>query len=391
MSRRIKYGFGLVVLATLVLATVPAMAAQRGPRTPDVTVTWTYGPNSPFAGTRFDGEYVASLNRVYFLGFRTTADATDGSVWYFDIATQTYVDTGVDMKAPVSNYQISALTDSAGNLGLYIFGGRDANAQIVTTVQVYYPAINQSKVIATDPWPGTTPSACISLPAMGVATIKNHAIVLGGMSFTANGCIDDNSAETWIFNPKGAAGARWTPGPALTQARGYITPAVLGGKIYAIGGDVNGAGVLTAVRKVEAWQPPAGTWNDAGVADLPNVGGFGCDESQAFPFTAGPAAGDIVLAYCGQWPNAVQNTLLYDTAANTWSQAGLVNDVRRNAAGALIPIGGKQTAYILGGYGGPSFIDPIVTSELGKTGAFGYDVALRPAVAHARANRVPTS
>jgi hypothetical protein len=371
MKSRRSYVLGLVAAAVLVISAVPASAAGRhgnsGPK-PLASVTWAFGPSSPFSATRFDGEYVGAQNRVYFLGFRSVTggiDTTDGSIWYLDVATSTYVDTTIDMPVPVSNYQIAALTDSHG-LGLWIFGGRDANGALIDTVQVYYPVLNQVFVVASDPWPGTTPAACISLPAMGVATLANRAFVLGGLSFAINGCVDDQSAQTWIFNPNAPAGSRWSQGPDLNVARGYITPAVLNGKIYAIGGDTNVLGTPTPVQTVEAWKPPTGGWNDTAVKDTP----LPCDESQAFPFATGPLAGDIVVANCGQWPNAVANTLIYSAIGNSWVQGGLINENRRNEAGAFIKVGGKFKLYILGGFGeATQFVDSIQTSEVGTPGA----------------------
>ncbi|HYT79489.1 MAG TPA: MarC family protein [Actinomycetota bacterium] len=360
-ARREKGGLGmrkthsraltLLVVGAIALAAAPALAA---------TVFFRFGPSSPFGGTRFDGELYAATRRVYFLGFRTFANATDGSVWYYDIASQTYVDTGVDMPVPISNYGIAALTDPNG-LGFYVFGGRDANGNIVTTVQAYYPATNSTAVISSDPWPGKSPSGCVTLPASGVAAMGNKAFILGGASFSANGCLDENSAQTWIFDPMAPAGTRWTQGGNLAVARGYITPAVLAGKVYAIGGDLNIAGSLFAQQTVEA-STNGSSWDDAGVADLFEP----CDESQAFGFTSGQLANTIILAGCGQWPNAVPDVLQYDSAANTWSPAGTLNENRRNHAGAWLGTSGQSPMYILGGYSQASgFIDPTVTSELG--------------------------
>jgi hypothetical protein len=366
MKFRYRHALGLSFVVLLALSATPAIASgqQAGAgAVPDVTVNWQFGPPSDFFGTRFDGEYVPEMNRVYFLGFRTLGDATDGSVWYLDVATGQYVDTGVDMPFPISNYGIAALQDANG-LGLYIFGGRDANAQIIPANQVYYPATNTAMAVTTDPWPGRTPSGCVSLPAMGVATIQNRAVVMGGLSFLANGCLDENSAQTWVYNPVAPAGSRWTRGPDLTLARGYITPAVLSNRVLAIGGDTNVGGSLFPSNKVEAWQPPSGGWNDPAVADIPGVG---CDESQAFGYTAGPGAPGVILAGCGQWPNAIPVTAHYSATSNTWSRAGTLNDNRRNHAGAMIMVGGLPRMYILGGYGEDTgFIEPINTSEIGS-------------------------
>ncbi len=385
MGKRNVRLLGLVVGLVLVLTTAPAFARPAAhhttPKAPAATITWTHGPASTFAGTRFDGEYYQAQNRVYFLGFRTTGDATDGSVWYYDVAARTYVDTGVDMPVPVSNYGIAALSDTQG-VGLYIFGGRDANATIRTTVQVYHPSSNTAAVISSDPWPGTTPSGCVSLPAMGATAIKGKAIVMGGVAFVANGCVaDENSSQTWVYNPTAPGGTRWTQGPDLNLARGYVTPAVLNGLVYAIGGDINTAGSLTAQPIVEAWHPGGAAWNDASIADLPEA----CDESQAFGVTKGPLAGNIVLAGCGQWPNALPDVWQYSATANTWSNAGVIHDNRRNQAGSFVPVNGLPGLYILGGYGEASgFIDPITSSELGighASGTQGY----RHTIAHGSA------
>src|SRR2546430_8387226 len=126
MKQRHLYALGLLVAVGLLVSSVPAFATGRratAPKVPDVTVTWTTGTAAPFAATRWDGEYIQQFNRVYFLGFRAADNTTDGSIWYYDVATDTYVDTGKDMPIPISNYAISMLTDSNG-LGLWVFGGR---------------------------------------------------------------------------------------------------------------------------------------------------------------------------------------------------------------------------------------------------------------------------
>src|SRR6266511_2427475 len=118
---------------------------------------------------------------------------------------------------------------------------------------------------------------------------------------------------------------------------------------------------LFAQQTVEA-STNGSSWDDAGVADLFEP----CDESQAFGFTSGQLANTIILAGCGQWPNAVPDVLQYDSAANTWSPAGTLNENRRNHAGAWLGTSGQSPMDILGGYSQASgFIDPTVTSELG--------------------------
>lgn len=324
--------------AVLGIALSSALPAGAAPN-----INWKLGPTLPTTLTRFDGELVG--DRVYFLGGRTTATPpadTIGNILYLDIPTKTFGDTGVTMPIPISNYGIAKLQDANG-VGLYVFGGRDAAGNVITDVQVYYPATNTTDVIDSDPWPGTTDTAnCISLPAMGVAVVDNKAYVMGGASFLANGCQDDNSSQTWLFNPNKPAGSRWQQGPDLNLARGYITPAVLGNKIMAIGGDINNVGVLEAQSIVEGLKTNnPSSWNDAAVADLP----MPCDESQAFGFTSGELKGNVVLAGCGNWPDQNSaDTLVF--AGGSWHSSTPLNVVRRNHAGVVI--GNKMVVF--GGY-----------------------------------------
>jgi hypothetical protein len=127
------------------------------------------------------------------------------------------------------------------------------------------------------------------------------------------------------------------------MARGYITPAVVGRRIYAIGGDINIAGSLFAQTTVESMLTPNGVWKDVGVADLP----VPCDEAQAFPFRSGPLQNLIVLAGCGQWPNAIPDTYVYSTGSNSWTYDGAFNETRRNHAGVMLKAG---QMFVLGGY-----------------------------------------
>jgi hypothetical protein len=356
MKMRPMQGLGLLVAVALAVSAGPAFGVQR----PQRNVSWTLGPTAPFGYSRFDGQYDAATGRIYFLGGRLADNSTSGEVWYYDVAAKTYTDAGVAMPVPVSNYGIAALTDANG-LGFYIVGGRDNNGAIVTTVQVYYPGTNTAATVDSDPWPGKTPMNCVSLPAMGAISVGGKAYLLGGTSFAANGCADDNSAQTWRYSPMGTAGHRWKQMPSLNLARGYITPAAIGKKIYAIGGDINSGGSLFAQSTVEAWTPGDASWDDAGVADLLE----GCDESQAFGFTKGGLANTITLAGCGQWPVANANVEQYDQAGNTWSAIGTLNVARRNHAGAVYGSGRKPRLFILDGYdmnGG----GPLTSSEIGK-------------------------
>src|SRR6266542_2001367 len=110
MKRRRLYALGLLVAVGVLFSSVPVFASAgraTAPRVPDVSVSWATTSPMPFAATRFDGEYVPQVNRVYIMGFRAADNSTDGSVWYYNVATNTWVDTTRDLPLPISNYQIS--------------------------------------------------------------------------------------------------------------------------------------------------------------------------------------------------------------------------------------------------------------------------------------------
>jgi Kelch motif len=358
MRMRFARGSIIAIATGLVLSGGAALAAGASP---DVSVKFKAGVEAPFAGTRFDGAVVDG--KVYFLGFRLLDNTTDGSIWTYDIKKKKYTDTKIDMPVPISNYTVAVLTDKTG-LGLYVFGGRDNDGASVDTVQVFYPKTGKAVVLKKDPWPGMTPSDCISLPGTGVAVVDNKAYVMGGMSFSTSvpACVDDQSKQVWSFDPKAKDGKKWSAEPSLKVARGYVSPAVVGGKtIYAIGGDVNDAGVLTAQTAVESWKVGGSKW--AGAADLPQ----GCDESQAFAFDGGALGGTITMAGCGQWPNAIPDVMQYNVKSDKWSTVGALKEARRNQAGMNIGTDTKPQLMVLGGYNLDGTL-VLSTSEVGTAG-----------------------
>jgi len=327
---------------------------------------WQLGPTTGFQFWRFDGEFDPDTNQVYFLGGRLANGNTDGSIWSFDPVAGTYANTGVALQTPISNYTIARLQDSTG-WGLYVFGGRDSAGNATTAVQVYYPSTNTVATLTTDPWPGTAGGA--PTIAAAVAVYNNKAYAFGGLGVSA-GAITAVSAETWVFDPMAPAGSRWTAGPNLNRARGYIASALVDGLIYAIGGDDWDGSALLVLPDTERLDPTnlAGGWTN--VADMPVVpssGTPGCDETQATGFdTAGPynLSGVIVVAGCGQWANEYADSFIYTVASDSWATFPALNAARRNHAGAFIPSLGTGSTPAIWVWGGRQGADSnILTSS----------------------------
>jgi hypothetical protein len=355
---------GAAVAALAGLITVLTLAGAS-----PAVAQWQNGPDSPFLFTRFDGEYSLETGLVYFLGGRLGDGSTSGEVWSFDPVTGNYADTGTAMVEPISNYEIARLVDGSGDEVLVTFGGRPAAGGVVNTVQGYYPGANSSTVFASDPYPVTTAPG-------GVAVVNNKAYVFGG--FDAAVVIPD----TYIFDILAASGSRWTEGPPLNLARSYIATAVVDGFVYALGGDTWDGTALyasTIAERLDTSNPVA--WDDASVADMP----VACDENRAFGFDAaapyGSFAGKIVTAGCGQWSSEIAESMIYDTATDTWDQAFPdLNNARRNHAGVMVPAGygpnGQPGIWVFGGRQGsdsnilatPEFYNLVILLDGFETG-----------------------
>ncbi|MBN1355809.1 S8 family serine peptidase [bacterium] len=336
--------------------------------------TWTAGLDCPFEFNRFDGEFVPGpegqswANKVYFLGGRTGGSTASADIWIFDPVTQNYSDTGADMDTAVGNHIVNLIMDDGTGRGpaLYVIGGYDVTiAANIADVQRYYPQTNQVEVVTTDPFPGTL-SGIVS-GAQGVAVVNDVIYVFGGWQ-SVTPAFDD---RTWSFDPNAAAGSRWTVLSAvMSDARAYIMTAVVGGKIYAMGGDIEYTGsdiVPTDLVEVLNTTNPT-SWTV--LASMP----IAQSEGQGFSAIANGLPDywrtHVVVAGGGDWPDQTAECMSYDIAADSWDQ-GFANLItaRRNHAGAFVPLctsdpeDGLPGLWVFGGrttgddppYGDPEF------------------------------------
>jgi len=322
---------------------------------PDFVLTflgaWTQLPMLPGCPdwTRYDGHYYDGL--VYFLGGRSDT-STYGDVIYLDPATGTCTDTGANMPDPVSNYTINQVNNGSYDL-LCTFGGRAASGTSTLSVQCYNPATNSASIVTTLPtaYTGYTPG--------GQAVVDNMVYVYGGFNSLAS---PYELNRTDRYDP---VANNFTQVGNLALARAYIDSAVVDGKIYGFGGTVFDGASLYAQTIAEVFDPAAGTWNDAAVADLPVASA----EGRAWGFDSGSPyvlAGKIVIAGGGQWPAESNEALLYDVATDTYDyDFPNLNISRRDHAGVWVPgdpgvmwvFGGRSSAS---GYGGdlPPYAPP---------------------------------
>jgi hypothetical protein len=336
--------------------------------------TWqTPTQTTGFRFTRFDGEYFPGTGMVYFLGGRLGGAAmpTDGSIWRYNPATQTYGDVLIDMPIPMSNYDICLLRDdydlAAGDTyGLYVFGGRMGTGANTDTVQVYYPRTNRTRKLLTDRYPGLVGGAIPA--ALGAVVTGNKAYVMGG--FNATSYIVSNLV--YVFDPLASPGTKWTPLPNLQFARCYIAGAVIDDSLlYAIGGDTANPTILLQARpyveRLNLRNIAAG-WTR--VTDTPDSIG----ETRAFAFNVTPQLGfnrQIILAGQGKWPAESAKCFIYTVSTNTWQAFARLDSARRNHAGAYIPgTAGTNGVPGIWVWGGRKVLDtlPLITAEFYAVG-----------------------
>ncbi len=368
MHKRFMLTFTLALGLILTAVTlVTAMSQESRPAAPAAPAAWPgawqLGPemNAAIWGgpagegfARFSGSFYTATNRIYFLGGRREDNSTTGVVFYFDLATRTYAATGATMPTPVSNYFISQFDDGAGHgIGLYIVGGRNNAGVQINDVQVYYPDDNTVATIATDPLPAS-PARLVG----GQAFVNGQLYVLGGFDGTT--MFD----ETYVYSPTAPAGARWTDtGCDLPTPRAYIATAVVGNKIYAIGGDELPA--LTPINDTIVLDTDnlGACWQDAAMADLPSANG----DAPAVYVDEGFLGGGI-YTIGGGWPSPgpYRWVFRYDIAADAWEdfpQLAVPDPAtgRRNqaavyvpaSAGAILGLGnGVPGIWTFGGYDG---------------------------------------
>ena len=323
---------------------------------------WTSGPESPFDWYRFDGEFVpgpggeAWANKAYFLGGRSDSSTADPNIWRFDPVTETYTDTGIDMLQAVSNHTVNLVLDDGTARGpaLYVIGGMDVSvASNVDTVQRYYPQTGMIEIVGSDPFPGTLSGHITG--ASGCAVVDDLIYVFGG--FESTGYTFDN--RTWRFDPFAAAGSRWTDlGVPMGISRAYAMTAVIGSRIYAMGGySEYSSGDLVPTDLVQVLDTSASVLSWLTLSPMPLAMGEGQGFAAVVPGIDGNLRNRVIVAGGGDWPSPGAVCMSYDIVSGVWDESfpDLIQ-ARRNHAGVFIPMcspdpdDGLPGFWVFGGY-----------------------------------------
>ena len=156
-----------------------------------------------------------------------------------------------------------------------------------------------------------------------MAAIEGRLYVVGGLG--------PASEEIWVYDP---ATDRWEAAPApLPTPREHLAVAVLGNKLYAVGGRWGNAGNLAAL---EIYDPAAGTWTRGPDLPTPRSG-----------LTASVLKGRIHVV--GGESLSLSRTFgeheAYDPSSKAWSTLADLPTPRHGLASATV--GGRW--YVIGG------------------------------------------
>ena len=163
------------------------------------------------------------------------------------------------------------------------------------------------------PTPGSprpTTAGAARLPALAIVDRQLH--YFGGYHPDRN----TDSADHWVLSLEG--GTAWQRDADLPDPRGHLSSAVVGGKIYALGGEYGHDVKQVDVKTCQVYDPATSKWS--AIASLP-------DGRSHFESSTIVHDGRILIVggRCNSSSpprNVVNDLLQYDPATDTWSTVG---------------------------------------------------------------------
>lgn len=206
---------------------------------------------------------------------------------------------------------------------IYVVGGANSGLGRYATVERYTPATNTWTTRAPMPNPRD---------GLGVGVINGILYAVGGKVYGSVGASVTGRLEA--YNP---ATNTWTTKAPMPTARRGLGVAVVGGILYAVGGEVSGGSHPLAT--LQAYNPATNTWSTK--APMPT----------ARAHLTAVGHGGKLYAIGGHGPFLYSGNLtlvqVYDPATNTWTTKAPIPSARRGIAvttahGFIYAIGGNN-------------------------------------------------
>lgn len=223
----------------------------------------------------------------------------------------------------------SDLTNSIYLAGGY--AGKLRGGQIFATENVWRYNVTQNTWTAMPPLPEARGSGELSL-------LGRELHFFGGVDVKR---VDQG--DHWVLNLDDGQGAKWTPAAPLPNPRSHMGDAVLGGKIYAIGGQHGTDRNLVTQNSVHVWAGAPGTqgsWKK--VVGLPRA------RSHISSSTFVMDGRIIVIGGEVAHGSSVADVTAYNPASNSWRSLTPLPQARYSGIARSI---GNQIFYTTGGPG----------------------------------------
>ncbi len=248
--------------------------------------TWTLRANMPTARLGPKAEVVNG--KIYVIA---GVYANLRKVEEYDPATDTWA-----VKADMPTSRAIPVTGAVDGK-IYVIGGEGSlGGSARATVEAYDPATDTWTRKADMPTPRARAAGCV---------VDGKIYVFGGARGGGSGYPVMSTVEA--YDPTTDT---WTRKADMPDPRELLTTSVVGGKIYAIGGQQEYGALREVYPTVDMYDPATGTWTKKADAPLPRKVHSAC------------VLNDIIYVFGGRniiggWP---QSTLFqYDPAADTWT------------------------------------------------------------------------
>ena len=310
-DKRARRDRGARIAAALVVAliTVGGVAWAARPTTDNVSqITWSAGVPQPVSNSEQQGEVVGG--RLYVFGGFDSQKACctpTSRAYVYDFASNVW--TPIAPMPPQDGSAFGGVTHAGfATDGRDIFwaGGYRANSagtgQVVGTREVwrYQPDTDTYARIPDLPTP---------LAAGALEYLDGKLHYFGGtnqprtVDLTSHYVLDLSTEAT-----------TWTTADQLPSGRHHLGSAVVGGKIYAVGGQKGHDANLVTQRDVDVWDPVTGQWSTA-PADLPGGAGRSHIGDSTFRY------GGRVIVAGGEFAPGTRTAevIAYNPSTNSWS------------------------------------------------------------------------
>jgi N-acetylneuraminic acid mutarotase len=177
----------------------------------------------------------------------------------------------------------------------------------------------------------------------GAGVIGDRLYVIGGFSYVGNDPVTLSNVEE--FDPRFN---RWMERAPMPTPHGYLASGVVNGILYAVGGQDDPAGTSVILNSVEAYDPVTDTWTTKTSMPTARRG------------AAIGVVGGILYAIGGELSPAGSHNMskaveAYDPATDSWTTRAPMLTARDALSVTVI----NDTLYAIGGYDGVAYLPTV--------------------------------